>query len=205
MAEDCVIHVIDDDKAMRNSLSFLLRAAKLEVRSYDSAEAFLSDSGNHKHGCIVSDVRMPEMDGIELLRRIKAMAIDLPVIIITGHGDVSLAVEAMKAGAVDFLEKPFEEKQVLAAIESALQKEHGDRDTMSTEDQARVRKHLANLSARERQVLDGIVAGLPNKTIAFDLGISPRTVEVYRSNVMTKMRAKSLADLVRMTLRVSGK
>ena len=200
MAEDCVIHVIDDDEAMRSSLSFLLKAAKLDVRSYDSAEAFLAGRGRHKHGCIVSDVRMPEMDGIELLRRVKAMAIDLPVIMITGHGDISLAVEAMKAGAVDFLEKPFEERQVLAAIESALQKHHSS--ASSTEEQALVRKHLADLSARERQVLDGIVAGLPNKTIAFDLGISPRTVEVYRSNVMTKMGAKSLADLVRMALKV---
>jgi len=201
MAEGYVIHVIDDDEAMRNSLSFLLTAAKLDVRSYDSAVAFLDDQDRPKHGCIVSDVRMPQMDGIELLRRVKAMAIDLPVVLITGHGDISLAVEAMKAGAVDFLEKPFEEKQFLTAIESALQRDH--EKAWSTEQQALIREHLAQLSPRERQVLDGIVAGLPNKTIAFGLGISPRTVEVYRSNVMTKMGAKSLADLVRMVLRVS--
>lgn len=203
MTDNCLVHVIDDDEAMRNSLSFLLKAANMDVRVYDSATAFIAGFKPEGRGCIVTDVRMPEMDGLELLRRLKASAVDLPVILITGHGDISLAVEAMKAGAVDFLEKPFEESKVLAAIEAALQKNENAATT--TVEHARIRKSLDNLSARERQVLDGIIAGLPNKTIAFDLGISPRTVEVYRSNVMTKMGAHSLAELVRMTLILSSK
>jgi two-component system response regulator FixJ len=145
---------------------------------------------------------MPEISGVELLRRLKEMSIDLPVIVITGHGDVSLAVEAMKAGAVDFLEKPFEDDRFLAAIDSALERnrEEGAR----TAERIQIREKLALLSQREREVLDGLVAGAPNKTIAFDLGISARTVEVYRANVMTKMEAKSLSELVRMAIIASG-
>src|SRR6476620_12123920 len=176
MADDPLVHVIDDDEAMRNSLSFLLKAANIDVRVYDSAIAFIADFKSRGSECIVTDVRMPEMDGLELLHRLKAKDANLPVILITGHGDVSLAVEAMKAGAVDFLEKPFKESQVLAAIELALQKNQDAADQVV--ELTRVRNSLDNLSARERQVLDRVVAGLPNKTIAFDLGISPRTVEV---------------------------
>lgn len=202
MADGNLVHVIDDDDAVRSSLEFLLRTANIDVRTYDSATAFLRNLKAGERGCIVTDVRMPEMSGIELLRRLNDLSIDLPVIVITGHGDVSLAVEAMKAGAVDFLEKPFEDDRVLAAIGSALERnrEEGARAAERT----RIREKLAQLSQREREVLDGLVAGAPNKTIAFDLGISARTVEVYRANVMTKMEAKSLSELVRMAIIASG-
>lgn len=202
MADGNLVHVIDDDDAVRSSLEFLLRTANIDVRTYESATAFLAKFKTSERGCIVTDVRMPEMSGIELLRRLNDLSIDLPVIVITGHGDVSLAVEAMKAGAVDFLEKPFEDDRVLAAIGSALERnrEEGARAAERT----RIREKLAQLSQREREVLDGLVAGAPNKTIAFDLGISARTVEVYRANVMTKMEAKSLSELVRMAIIASG-
>ena len=202
MAEHALVHVIDDDDAVRSSLEFLLRTAKIDVRTYESATAFLSQLKAGERGCIVTDVRMPEMSGIELLRRLKEMSIDLPVIVITGHGDVSLAVEAMKAGAVDFLEKPFEDERVLAAIGSALEREREEGARVA--ERTRIREKMAQLSQREREVLDGLVAGAANKTIAFDLGISARTVEVYRANVMTKMEAKSLSELVRMVIIASG-
>jgi two-component system response regulator FixJ len=202
MAEQTLVHVIDDDDAVRSSLEFLLRTAKIDVRTYESATAFLSQLKAGERGCIVTDVRMPEMSGIEMLRRLKEMSIALPVIVITGHGDVSLAVEAMKAGAVDFLEKPFEDERVLAAIDLALERDH--QEGARAAERTRVREKIAQLSQREREVLDGLVAGAANKTIAFDLGISARTVEVYRANVMTKMEAKSLSELVRMAIIASG-
>jgi two-component system response regulator FixJ len=202
MADNGLVHVIDDDEAVRSSLEFLLRTANIDVRTYDSAVAFLAKFKPDGRGCIITDVRMPDMSGIELLRRLREMSIDLPVIVITGHGDISLAVEAMKVGAVDFLEKPFEDDRVLASIASALDRsrEEGARGA----ERAQIRERMASLSQRERQVLDGLVAGSPNKNIAFDLGISARTVEVYRANVMTKMEANSLSELVRMAIIASG-
>lgn len=202
MAKNKLVHVIDDDDAVRSSLEFLLRTAKIDVHTHESATAFLSQLKADERGCIVTDVRMPEMSGIELLRRLREMSIDLPVIVITGHGDVSLAVEAMKAGALDFIEKPFEDERVLAAIGSAFERER--EEGARAAERTRIREKLAQLSPREREVLDGLVAGAPNKTIAFDLGISSRTVEVYRANVMTKMEAKSLSELVRMAIIASG-
>lgn len=198
MADDDVVHVIDDDEAVRDSLAFLLRAAAIDVHTYDSAVAFLAAVKSRPSGCIVTDIRMPEMSGIDLLRRLGELKIDLPVIVITGHGDIPLAVEAMKAGAVEFLEKPFDDDMIMTMIRTALSKsrQHGSRAAERSE----IAGRLSSLSHRERQVLDGLVAGLPNKTIAYDLGISPRTVEVYRANVMTKMEANSLSDLVRMAL-----
>ena len=189
MTDQGMVHVIDDDEAARSSLEFLLSTAGLNVRTYDSAAAFVSNFKDDGRGCIITDVRMPEMSGIELLRKLKDMSVDLPVIVITGHGDVSLAVEAMKAGAVDFLEKPFDDDRMLGSINSALERnrEEGARAT----ERAQIREKLAQLSQREREVLDGLVAGAANKTIAFDLGISARTVEVYRANVMTKMEARA--------------
>jgi len=193
-----IVHVIDDDDALRESLTFLLRSAKLEVKSFASAKAFLDALPDPSLSCVITDVRMPEMSGIELLRRLKELKIAVPVIVITGHGDVSLAVEAMKIGAVDFLEKPFDDEVLLASVESALRQRHGEikRQIERTEIEAR----LAALSPRERDVLGGLVAGRANKQIAFDLGISPRTVEIYRANLMNKMQAGSLSDLVRMAL-----
>lgn len=196
MPANPVVHIVDDDEAVRQSLAFMLGSAGLPVRLYDSASAFLEALDPMLCGCLVTDVRMPDMTGIELLGRLKDKVHCLPAIVITGHGDVPLAVEAMKAGAVDFIEKPFEDEVLLRAVESALKRAGGDGDNSMQE----VLSRLASLSERERQVLEGLVAGQANKTIAAAYGISPRTVEVYRANLMTKMQAKSLSELVRMAV-----
>jgi two-component system response regulator FixJ len=196
MSSEPVIHIIDDDDAMRDSLAFLLESADFTTKTYDSALAFLDALPQAERGCIVTDVRMPEMNGIELVRRLKALDAPDPVIVITGHADVSLAVEAMKAGAVDFIEKPFDDELLLSTIRSALA---GRSDPRSAE-RAEIQERIDLLSGREREVLAGLVAGRPNKIIAYHLGISPRTVEVYRANLMTKMQAGSLSELVRMAL-----
>jgi two-component system response regulator FixJ len=198
MPSNALVHVIDDDEAARQSLEFLLRSARIEVRTYDSAMAFLEIVPNINSGCIITDVRMPEMSGVDLLRRLKDLQIGIPVIVITGHGDVQLAVEAMKTGAADFLEKPFDDDVLLASVQSALTR--GEKDAQRDAERSELKERLAMLSNREREVLEGLVAGHPNKIIAYDLGISPRTVEIYRSNVMTKMKASSLSELVRMAL-----
>ena len=192
------VHVIDDDEAVRESLSFLLRTARIEVRTYPSAVAFLDALPETKSNCIITDVRMPGLSGIDLLRRLKELKVAIPVIVITGHGDVPLAVEAMKFGAADFLEKPFDDEVMLASVRSALVRQEGE--TKRQAERAAIENRLAALSNRERDVLDGLVAGRANKQIAFDLGISPRTVEVYRANLMTKMQASSLSELVRMAI-----
>ena len=198
MQPDPVIYVIDDDDAVRQSLEFLLQTAGHTVRGFESAKAFLDILPELRSGCIITDVRMPDISGIDLLRRVKKHDVDIPVIVITGHGDISLAVEAMKLGAVDFLEKPFDDDQLLAALKSTLRQ---DADIVKRKAEVtEINDKLAALSNRERQVLDGLVAGNANKTIAFDLGISPRTVEIYRANLMTKMAANSLSDLVRMAM-----
>jgi two-component system response regulator FixJ len=198
MSNESVVHVIDDDGAMRESLVFLLRTANIRARAYESATAFLDALPRESSGCVVTDVRMPGLSGLELLRRLKELEVVLPVIIITGHADVPLAVEAMKGGAADFIEKPFDDEVLLASVRAALKVQDGQAGQQAA--RAAIAERLGGLSARERQVLDGLVAGLPNKTIAYDLGISPRTVEIYRANVMTKMEAASLSDLVRMAL-----
>ena len=197
-SEKAIVHVIDDDEAIRQSLAFLLQAAKLEVKTYSSAMAFLDALPDAAAGCVITDVRMPGMSGVDLLRRLKELKIGVPVIVITGHGDVALAVEAMKAGAVDFLEKPFDDDVLLASVQSALKRQDGE--TKRHTERLEIEGRLAGLSNRERDVLGGLVAGRANKQIAFDLGISPRTVEIYRANLMNKMKAGSLSDLVRMAL-----
>ena len=193
-----IVHVIDDDDALRDSLSFLLGTARLDVKTYESAEAFLSALPNVKSGCIITDVRMPNMSGVDLLRKLNELQIALPVIVITGHGDVQLAVEAMKIGAADFIEKPFDDEMLLNAVRAALARWE-DKCKEVSERSSYVEK-LETLSSRERDVLEGLIAGKANKVIAFDLGISPRTVEIYRANVMTKTGANSLPELVRMAL-----
>jgi len=198
MQPEPIIYVVDDDDAVRQSLDFLLRTAGFTVRTFESGKVFIESMPSLKSGCIITDVRMPEISGIDLLRRVKAQDADVPVIMITGHGDIALAVEAMKIGAADFLEKPFNDDQLLDAVRATL-----SRDASVAERKAEVAEindKLATLSNREQQVLEGLVAGNANKTIAFDLGISPRTVEIYRANLMTKMAATSLSDLVRMAM-----
>jgi two-component system, LuxR family, response regulator FixJ len=197
-SEGAVVHVIDDDDALRESLAFLLSTAQIAVRSHASAAAFLEQLPAADLGCVITDVRMPGLSGIDLLKRLKERKIGVPVIVITGHGDVPLAVEAMKFGAVDFLEKPFDDEVLLASVQSALREREGQSKRVT--ERAVVEERLAMLSKRERDVLGGLVAGHANKQIAFDLGISPRTVEIYRANLMEKMRAASLSDLVRMAL-----
>jgi two-component system, LuxR family, response regulator FixJ len=193
------VYVIDDDPAMRDSLNFLLGSAGFEVTLFDSAMAFLDVVPALDFGCVISDVRMPGVDGLDLLRRLQTDLKKLPVVIMTGHGDVSLAVEAMKLGAVDFLEKPFEDDRLVGMILASLRRD---------EDSAKIEAvtidlvaRIASLSPRERQVLDGLIAGRPNKLIARDFDISPRTIEVYRANVMTKMQAGSVSELVRLAIR----
>jgi two-component system, LuxR family, response regulator FixJ len=197
-SDKAVVHVIDDDEAVRQSLAFLLGTAGLEVRTYDSATAFLDDLSNVVAGCVITDVRMPVISGIELLRRLRRLKLAVPVIVITGHGDVPLAVEAMKMGAADFLEKPFDDEALLASVRSALNAV--DRDRKREAERSEINSRLSGLSSREREVLEGLVAGQANKQIAHALGISPRTIEIYRANLMTKMQAASLSDLVRMAM-----
>ena len=198
MLTSAVVHLIDDDDGVRRSLAFALTTAGLAVRVYESGAAFLQSLASIQPGCIVTDIRMPGIDGIELQRQLLVSGVKLPVIVMTGHADVRLAVDAMKAGAVDFIEKPFDDEVLLTAIRLAMDRfdRAGERQTEARA----IRARLASLSSREQEVLDGLVAGLPNKTIASDLRLSSRTVEVYRANVMTKMGARSLSELVRMTL-----
>ena len=202
MPSSQVVHVIDDDVAVRQSLAFLLSTEGFAVRVYDSAVAFLKELPRAQAGCVVTDIRMPDMSGLDLQRHLRETKSGFPVIVITGHGDVPLAVEAMKAGAVDFIEKPFEDEVLLSAIRVALSRNVRDSERLARV--AAIRERLSLLSGRERDVLGGLVAGKPNKIIAHDLGISARTVEVYRANVMTKMQADSLSDLVRMALQESA-
>ena len=193
-----IVHVVDDDEAMRDSMAFLLRAENFQVQTYADAADFLAALPQIKVGCVVTDVRMPGMSGIELLQRLRELKVSLPVIVVSGHGDVPLAVEAMKTGALDFIEKPFDDDVFLRAVRTALGAQAVDSQRQAQK--ATINSRLESLSNREREVLEGLVAGHPNKTIAYDLGISPRTVEIYRANVMEKMQARSLSDLVRMAL-----
>lgn len=198
MPGEAFAHVIDDDPAMRDSLQFLFDSAGIPVRAYESAVAFLDGLDERTEGCVVTDVRMPQMSGLDLLRELQARGSPLPVVVITGHGDVPLAIEAMKAGARDFLEKPFDDERLLRVVREALAAASAGR--CEREQQAAVRERLGKLSHRERQVLRRLVEGQLNKTIAWELGISPRTVEVYRAKLMAKMEAPAFADLVRMAL-----
>jgi two-component system, LuxR family, response regulator FixJ len=198
MTEPAQVHVVDDDPGVRDSLAFLLQTAGLVVRTYDSAAAFLEVAPGLQAGCVLTDVRMPEIDGLALQRRIGALGNNLAVVVMTGHGDVPIAVAALKAGARDFLEKPFDDDRLLSVVREAL--DVSQRAQQAQDATATIAARLASLTPREREVLDHLVAGKPNKTIAYDLGTSPRTVEVQRARVMEKMGARSLAELVRMVV-----
>lgn len=193
-----IVHIVDDDAAVRDSLRFMLESADLGVRDYESAQALLARLDQLEFGCIITDVRMPGMTGLELVARLKDKGSLHPVIVLTGHADVALAVEAMKAGVVDFLEKPFNESALLKAVGQALKR--GEDETSRSAEQVEIEARIARLTPRERDVFEAIVAGESNKSAAIKLGISPRTIEIYRANVMEKMQAATLSDLVRMAL-----
>ena len=192
-----VVYVIDDDDSARHSLEFLLDVAGMRVESFASADAFLDAAPPIENACVVTDVRMPGTSGVELAQILKSREPAVPVIVITGHADVPLAIQAMKAGAADFIEKPYDDRDMLAAIRRSLAKNAEDAENVR--ERREINERLALLSKREREVVDGLVAGKANKVIAHDLDISPRTVEVYRANAMMKMHAKTLSDLVRMS------
>lgn len=193
-----MVHIVDDEEVVRNSLAFLLTSSGFAVRTHETASAFLALAPAIRNGCLITDLRMPDIDGVELLRRLRVAGAMLPVIVITGHGDVQMAVEAMKNGALDFIEKPFSDDVLIDSIGRAVSQAAAQvTDTAMLE---ATRERIGSLSDREAQVLKGVVAGQPNKTIAFELGISPRTVEVYRAGLMGKMQAKSLPELVRMVV-----
>lgn len=196
--DDFTVHIVDDEEAVRKSLAFMLTMHGLGVRMHESASAFLSVALNLRQAVLITDMRMPDLSGLDLIRRLAALKTTIPSIMITGHGDVPMAVEAMKAGAVDFIEKPFDDNTIVEAIRRASERlSDASSPIESAED---IRTRISTLSDRERQVLTAVVAGQPNKAIAFALDISPRTVEVHRANVMAKMQARSLPELVRMSL-----
>jgi two-component system response regulator FixJ len=191
-----LVHLVDDDEAIRRSVGFMLKTSGFHVRAYESGVELLKGAANLEPGCILLDIRMPGMDGLEVQSALRDKGVTLPVIIMTGHGDVTLAVQAMKAGAVDFIEKPFEKAVLLSAIDHGVERLMKSAADQGRADEASVR--LQALTPREREVLDGLAKGLPNKTIAYDLGISPRTVEIHRANLMTKLDVKSLSEALRI-------
>jgi two-component system response regulator FixJ len=191
-----MVHLIDDEEALRRSVGFLLRTSGHAVTTWDSGVAFLKEARHAEPGCVLLDVRMPEMDGLEVQRAMAERGIAMPVIILTGHGDIGMAVAAMKGGAVDFLEKPFEKAALLAAVKAAFLRLDGQEQAQDRAQDARTR--IALLTPREQNVLAGLARGLPNKSIAYDLDISPRTVEVHRANLMTKLGVSSLSDALRL-------
>ena len=194
------VRVIDDDEAVRDSLAFLLDSAELPVRTYGSGLAFLEVAGDIRGGCVLTDIRMPDIDGLALQRRLAEQKIALPVIVMTGHADVPIAVQALKAGAVDFIVKPFDDAVLLTAVRRAM--EISAQARAHADELSELSRKLATLTPREREVLVALVAGNPNKAIANELGTSPRTIEVHRARVMEKMGSRSLSELVRMALRL---
>jgi len=197
-----LVHLVDDDAAIRRSVGFMLKTSGHRVESYESGADLLKSSASLSEGCILLDIRMPGMDGLEVQQALQDKGIGLPVIIMTGHGDVSLAVKAMKAGAVDFIEKPFEKQALLASLDEGF--ERLSRKEATGERQRDAELRLQGLTARERDVLDGLAQGLPNKTIGYDLGISPRTVEIHRANLMSKLGVRSLSEALRIAFAASG-
>jgi two-component system response regulator FixJ len=198
MTTQRIVHLIDDDAAVRDAVGLLLRTEGFKVAPYDSALAFLKAAATRAEGCVVTDVRMPEMNGIELMAKMKEERISIPVVVLTAHADVPLAVEAMKLGAADLLEKPFEDEALIAAVNAAL--ERRDAEESRSRESHEIKNRLASLTKRENEILAGLLKGLSNKVIAHELGISIRTAEVHRANIMAKMRAGNLAELVKMAL-----
>ena len=196
MSQSRLIHVVDDEDAIRRAASFMLKTSGFAVETWATGVEFLKAVRHAETGCILLDVRMPEMDGLEVQQKLRELGVMMPVIVLTGHGDISIAVRAMKNGAVDFIEKPIDKAVLMNAIEAAFARLDASSDASVKAEEAGVA--LGALSAREREVLEGLAQGLPNKTIAYDLGISARTVEVHRSNVMTKLGARSLSDALRI-------
>lgn len=196
MEDKPLVHIVDDEEAIRKSAGFMLKTSGHAVETWASGVAFLKAARHARPGCVLLDVRMPEMDGLEVQQAMKDEGIDWPVVILTGHGDISIAVRAMKAGAVDFIEKPFEKATLVSAIDAGFARMDNAVRHASRAETAKVR--IAALTARERDVLAGLAQGFPNKTIAYDLGISPRTVEIHRANLMTKLDVRSLSDALRI-------
>lgn len=196
MSDRRLVHIVDDEDAIRRSASFMLRTAGFDTRTYQSGVEFLKEVKHVDPGCVLLDVRMPGMDGLEVQRELNDRGVALPVIVLTGHGDISIAVQAMKAGAIDFLEKPFEKSQLMVALDAGFARLERREEAATTSHDAEVR--IAALTAREQEVLQGLARGHPNKTIAYDLGISPRTVEVHRANLMTKLEVRSLSEALRI-------
>ncbi|MBP8235008.1 MAG: response regulator transcription factor [Rhizorhabdus sp.] len=196
MAEKRLVHIVDDEDSIRRSAKFMLSTSGYAVETWESGVAFLKEAKTAEQGCILLDVRMPEMDGLEVQQALNERGITMPVIILTGHGDISIAVRAMKAGAVDFIEKPFEKAVLMSAIEAAHARLEKNAADVERNEEAHVM--LGKLTGREREVLEGLAKGLPNKTIAYDLDISPRTVEVHRANLMTKLGVRSLSEALRI-------
>ncbi|MEA3057576.1 MAG: two-component system, LuxR family, response regulator FixJ [Sphingomonadales bacterium] len=199
---DRIVHLVDDDLSVRRSVGFMLKTSGLQVRTYESGAQLLERSAELDEGCILLDIRMPGMDGLEVQQALQEKGVALPVIIMTGHGDVGLAVRAMKAGAVDFIEKPFEKTALLAGLGEAFRRLSLKEATQDRKKDAEIRLHV--LTPRERDVLDGLAQGLPNKTIAFDLGISARTVEIHRANLMAKLHSRSLSEVLRIAFAARG-
>jgi two-component system response regulator FixJ len=197
-----LVHVVDDDDAIRRSVGFALKTSGFQVHTYENGAEILKSAPHLGTGCILLDIRMPGMDGLEVYEALKSKGVTLPVIIMTGHGDVTLAVRAMKAGAIDFIEKPFEKAVLLAAIEHAMARLKHSAASLKDASDASTRLQL--LTARERDVLDGLAKGMPNKSIAYDLGISPRTVEIHRANLMAKLEVKSLSEALRIAFAAEG-
>ena len=195
-SEERTVHLIDDDASVRRSVGFMLKTSGHRVETYESGAELLKNRTQLKQGCILLDIRMPGMDGLEVQQALKDRGVGLPVIIMTGHGDVALAVRAMKAGALDFIEKPFAKGALLASLEEGFRRLSRKEATQDRRMDAEVR--LQALTPRERDVLDGLAQGLPNTTIAYDLGISPRTVEIHRANLMTKLGVRSLSEALRI-------
>jgi two-component system response regulator FixJ len=196
MSNGKLVHIVDDEDSIRRSVSFMLKTSGYAVETWTSGEAFLKEVKNAERGCILLDVRMPEIDGLQVQRTLAERGVTMPIVIMTGHGDVSIAIQAMKAGAVDFLEKPFEKSALIGAIEESFERiaKAADASTRAVD----AGKILAALTPRERDVLEGLAKGLPNKTIGYDLDISPRTVEVHRANLMAKLEVRSLSDALRI-------